>query len=353
MIRRLLGTLVAIAAAYVAAALLGPVLPTIAVRTETDARPTLAQVLARYAIHDAGEEFHLLRTPRSVSWDSTTGSFEVYDLANSIPEAGDVYSASGGNVEALYETLLLSLKVDGDPHLRSLQEDYKTAKSREGARFISSREEARREQVTRAALKALVAYAYTLAPSSGPVPLALGKAVRDFFAIPLVQVPLPGGTTLPFRPISTSPALASLRQSIMVPTVDIIVPQGQSPMAGTPAFLSGSLQHLKLAEVTIQRSWLDQTLLLRTTGPWVVEDPHLFGRGGAFQRIPVRLLLAQVPEVTTGTAQISDASTGNAAVSFGPFSYPVKNAEAKDGKVKLTPADHQWVIIGVISRRLG
>ena len=33
MIRRLLGTLVAIAAAYVAAALLGPVLPTIAVRT--------------------------------------------------------------------------------------------------------------------------------------------------------------------------------------------------------------------------------------------------------------------------------------------------------------------------------
>ncbi len=345
-------TLTAVAAAYVAAVIVGPNLPTVKIRTEVEKPATLDAVLSSYVIHEPDEELHLLRYPRQAQWDGQDGQFEFYDLANAVPAKGRTYSTAGGQVESLYETFLLSIKAGNDPKLDSLQRSYKEARRRSSSRSLSSRERSRREGATKRALDDLVAYSEIIGNQSGPAPLALGKAVRDFYGQVRVKVSLPNGNSLSYRAIDTSPALQAVMGSTIIPTIDIAVPSALTSESDMPSVKTGKIQQLRIAELTIIRGWLDYTLLKRTLGPWVGEDPKLFGTGGSFQRLPIRLLLAQRPTVITASTEINQAADGNRSVSFGPFNYEIENTSAAEGKMVLRPGDSRWIVLGVISKQL-
>jgi len=349
---RFFATLGAVVVAYLIAVALGPNLPSIKIRTDVEAPATLDSILSNYVIHEPDEELHLLRYPRPAQWDGPEGQFDLYDLANAVPAKGSVYSTAGGQVESLYETFLLSIKAGNNPKLDALQRSYREAKRRSNSRLVSSKERRRRERVTEEALAALVAYSDIIGNQSGPAPLALGKAVSDYYGQVKVQIALPNGDGISYRTIETSPALKAIRGSTILPTVDVAVPATLTAEAKIPTVTTGKVQQLKIAELTIIRPWIDYTLLKRTLGPWVGEDPKIFGLDGTFQRLPVRLLLAQRPTVLTASSKVETTEGGNQSVSFGPFSYDARDATAEHGRMVLRPNNTNWIVLGVISKQL-
>lgn len=349
MILRFIGVFAAVVAAYLIAVLLGPLLPAIKIQTEASRPLTLPEILSKYLVHGPDERLHLLTTPRTAEWSDAKGLYVLYDLANTVPALDDTYAPTGGNVESLYETLLLSLKAGDDVALAKLQKEYLAARNK--ALSYAFREKTKQERVAaqQKALESLLTYADRI--NSGPAQKALGKALRDYYGATAPYVKPPDGEARNPRVVIASPPLSTLADgSQPIPVVDILVPATQSATA-TIGNLSVRAQQLRIAEVSLSRPWIDPTMLARTSGPWLAGDPKLFGPQGALARIPIRLALVERPAIETSTAAVMSAGGGASAV-VGPFAYSASEVSAKDNMLSLRPATSQWIVVAVISKEL-
>lgn len=351
MITRFLAVLFAIVVAYAAAVILGPNLPPIKMKTEASRPLTLPEILSKYLVHSSDESLHLLTSPRPAEWDSVYGPYFVYDLANVVPTADGNYASTGGSsVESLYETFLLSLKAGDDVALAKLQREYLAARNAALSSSFRAQTRAKQRAAQQKALDALLAYADNV--ETGPAPKALAKAIRDYYGSTMPKVRLPDGEERNYRSIIVTPALDYLRTgATTVPAVDILVPATETTNA-----LVGSVavraQQLRIAEVTLQRPWLDMAILAHTQGPWLTDDPKLFGRTGSFPRIPIRLALVERPALDAATAGVVTGTGGAASAVIGPFTYAASEVHATGNLLALRPIASQWVVIAVITKEL-
>ena len=352
MILRFIGVLLAVALAYLTAVLLGPHLPAIQIQTEASRPLTLPEILSKYLVHAPGERIHLLATPRSAEWDTAKGLYVLYDLANDIPALGldGTYAPTGDKVESLYETLLLSIKAGDDVALAKLQKDYLAA--RDKALSYTFRQKTKDERVAaqQKALESLLRYAEKI--NSGPAPNALGKAVQDYYGATRPNVKPPDSEARNPRVVIATPPLSTLTNgSAPIPVIDILVPAKQSAAASI-GNLAVRAQQLRIVEVALSRPWIDPTLLARSNGPWRAGDPKLFGPGGKFARLPIRLVLVERPSIDTSATAIVSAASGAASAVVGPFFYSTSEVTAKDNMLALRPATLQWIVLAVISKDL-
>jgi len=351
-IRRFVGVLAAVVVAYLIAVLLGPLLPAIRVQTEASRPLTFPEILSKYLVHAPDERLHLLTTPRTAEWNNANGLYVLYDLANAVPALDDTYAPTGGNVESLYETLLLSIKAGDDVALAKLQKEYLAARNKALSYAFREKTKQERAAAQQKALEALLAYADKV--NAGPAQNALGKALRDYYGATAPYVKPPEGEARNYRSVIASPPLASLADgSRSIPVIDILVPVTQSDTAAI-SNLAVRAQQFRIAEVSLSRPWVDPTLLTRTSGPWHAGDPKLFGPQGALARIPIRLALVERPVIETSTASATSATSANGAggATVGPFVYSASEISASGNMLSLRPATSQWLVIAVISREL-
>lgn len=348
MIRQFISVLAAICVAYGVAVWLGPRLPPVKIQTESDRPLSMPEILSRYLVRGAGERLHMLNAPRPAEWTNPLDSYVLYDLADSVSGPSENYAATGGSVESLYETLLLSLKQGDDPDFDRLRRNYLSAREKALSYTFLKKSKDARIAAQQKALLALLAYVDT--PKPGVAPLALAKALRDYYGATSPKVRVPGAEERNYRSVVSSPPLASLiAGTTPIPTVDILVPatqQGQSP-AGAIAVKA---QQLRLAEVSLFRPWLDLSMLARTSGPWIGDDPKLFGPNGSLARVPIRLVLVERPTIETPAASVTSAASGSASAVVGPFNYAASEVNVAGNVLTLRPKSSQWLVMAVITR---
>ncbi len=338
----------AICVAYLVAVWLGPRLPVITIRSASDRPLSMSEILARYLVRAPGERLHMLNSPRPAEWTNSLDSYVLYDLADSVVGANENYATTGGSVESLYETLLLSLKQGNDPDFDRLRRNYLNAREKALSYTFSKKSKEARIAAQQKALLALIAYVDT--PKPGVAPLALAKALRDFYGATAPKVRLPDSEERNYRSVAATPPLSSLVSGTTpIPTVDILVPatlDSRSPVGA----IAVKAQQLRLAEVSLFRPWLDPTMLARTNGPWIGDDPKLFGPNGSLARIPVRLVLVERPTIATPAASVTAAASGNASAVVGPFSYASNEVSVAGNVLTLSPKSSQWLVLAVITR---
>lgn len=290
----------------------------------------------------------MLNSPRPADWTNSLDSHVLYDLADSVVGGNENYAATGGSVESLYETLLLSLKQGNDPDFDRLRKNYLSAREKALSYAFSKKSKEARVAAQQKALLALMAYVDT--PKPGVAPLALAKALRDFYGASTPKVRLPDSEERNYRSVTANPPLSSLVSGTTpIPTVDILVPataDSRNPVGA----IAVKAQQLRLAEVSLFRPWLDPTMLARTDGPWIGDDPKLFGPNGSLARIPVRLVLVERPTIATPAASVTAAASGNASAVVGPFSYASNEVTVAGNVLTLSPKSSQWLVLAVITR---
>lgn len=290
----------------------------------------------------------MLNSPRPADWTNSLDSYVLYDLADSVVVANETYASTGGSVESLYETLLLSLKQGNDPDFDRLRRNYLNAREKALSYTFSKKSKEARVAAQQKALLALMAYVDT--PKPGVAPLALAKALRDFYGATTPKVRLPDSEERNYRSVIANPPLSSLVSGTTpIPTVDILVPatlDSRNPVGA----IAVKAQQLRLAEVSLFRPWLDPTMLARTNGPWIGDDPKLFGPNGSLARVPVRLVLVERPTIATPAASVATAASGNASAVVGPFSYASNEVNVTGNVLTLSPKSSQWLVLAVITR---
>jgi hypothetical protein len=325
-----LGTAAAIAVSLFAVSFFADRLPRISVSAEQSKPQSLHEALSQYVLRSRDEAFHLLQSPQPADWNTPEGRKQLYFLASFVPEDGEIYSNTGRSVEQLYETLLYSLRVGNDERLERLRQAVLESNKKD------------RDQ----AIKNLIDYATR--PQSGPAPLAVGRALRSFHTATLAYVEMSLGDAQNFRTVIPMPAMEALKSSSVIVGQTVVVSAIPADNSGVVGQLAADIKRLEIAEVSFQRSWLDMTMI--RNGPWVSGNPKLFGGDGSFRQLPVRLLLVKRPEMITMAAATNAEEN---SVRVGPFEYHDDEVQEREGGLIFAPKGSDWMILGLISKRIG